>query len=578
MYTLRRIKNISMKEDIILDEPKICNEYLDEKIGINGLAAKYHVGKLKIKDILSRNNIEIKKKGGQSQESLFKITDYTLKKYPEIEGKHYILTDRNSGFTTTDIENKAGTLTNYIRITYNVNPPSLYFRRKYYQETGNYWWEQWFNVTLVDNKPVKKCPYCDWETIDVTNKSGVFEQHLLRIHNITKADYLKRYPEEYCYFETVNMVNNRQMETDNNKFVICQECGKKLARIDSHHLIKHNMTKVDYIKKHGDSKLTSIDYHQRQSKASIITNMSMPFTKYSKAEIEIKEFIERYGFHCASNRTLLNGKEIDIFIPDKNLGIEYNGNKWHTEWFGKKDRYYHLNKMKECKNKGVNLISIFEDEYEYHKDIVLNKIIHLLDIKGLTVSKIYARKCEIKEINSNEAKVFLEKFHIQGYCRSTVFIGAFYDNKLIAVMSFLRYPGLSWELNRFASDYNYICCGVGGKLFRYFIVHYNYTEIKSFADRRWTINENDNLYTKLGFKFSGFTSPNYTYFNSSVDRYKRFHKFNFRKGVLLRRYSALNESMTETEMVKKLGYDRIWDCGLIKYTYVKQVKNNRSNG
>ena len=62
MYTLKRIKNISMKEDIILDEPKICNEYLDEKIGINGLAAKYHVGKLKIKDILSRNNIEIKKK------------------------------------------------------------------------------------------------------------------------------------------------------------------------------------------------------------------------------------------------------------------------------------------------------------------------------------------------------------------------------------------------------------------------------------------------------------------------------------------------------------------------------------
>ena len=69
-----------MKEDIILDEPKICNEYLDEKIGINGLAAKYHVGKRKKKDILSRNNIEIKKKGGQSQESLFKITDYTLKK------------------------------------------------------------------------------------------------------------------------------------------------------------------------------------------------------------------------------------------------------------------------------------------------------------------------------------------------------------------------------------------------------------------------------------------------------------------------------------------------------------------
>jgi hypothetical protein len=25
--------------------------------------------------------------------------------------------------------------------------------------------------------------------------------------------------------------------------------------------------------------------------------------------------------------------------------------------------------------------------------------------------------------------------------------------------------------------------------------------------------------------------------------------------------------MTETEMVKELGYDRIWDCGLIKYVW-----------
>ena len=26
-------------------------------------------------------------------------------------------------------------------------------------------------------------------------------------------------------------------------------------------------------------------------------------------------------------------------------------------------------------------------------------------------------------------------------------------------------------------------------------------------------------------------------------------------------------TMTETEIAKELGYDRIWDCGLIKYVY-----------
>ena len=104
-------------------------------------------------------------------------------------------------------------------------------------------------------------------------------------------------------------------------------------------------------------------------------------------------------------------------------------------------------------------------------------------------------------------------------------------------------------------------------MFKYFIRHYNFREIKSFADRRWTLNEKDNVYTKLGFNFECFTKPNYTYYNSKIDRYRRFHKFNFRKAKLLKKYPQLNPQMTETEMAKELGYDRIWDCGLIKYVY-----------
>ena len=72
---------------------------------------------------------------------------------------------------------------------------------------------------------------------------------------------------------------------------------------------------------------------------------------------------------------------------------------------------------------------------------------------------------------------------------------------------------------------------------------------------------------QLGFKFDDFIKPNYTYYNSNVDRFKRFHKFNFRKAKLLKKYPNLDPRMTETEMAKELGYDRIWDCGLIKYVY-----------
>lgn len=558
-----------MKKNITLDENIICQEYLETEIGIESMALKYHVGKKRIREILSRNNIPIKKKGKQNLKVETVVKDWRINKFPAVEGKHYVAIDRNNGFTTRDYENLAGVLTTYIKKEYDVEIPTLYFRRRYYMETGNYWWEQWFDIVLVDNCETKKCPYCDWETIDVDNKSGMFETHLLKRHNITKFEYLKEFPQDKEYFIGASYQKNLQLETDTNKFVICQICGRKLARIDNHHLLTHNITKEEYIRKFGSMKLSSNEYHKRQSEASIITNINMTFTKNSKSELEILNFLKEKGLECRSDRHILNGREIDIYIPEKNIGIEYNGNKWHTEWFAKKDKNYHLFKMEECREKGVGLITIFEDEYELHKEIVLNKLAHILKIGNEHMPKLYGRKCEIKEIYSYIAEDFLNVNHIQGFVKSTLFLGAFYNEKLVGVMSFTKQTDNNWELTRFATDIKYNCCGVGGKLFNYFIKNYDFKEIKSFADRRWTLDENNNVYTKLGFVFHSFTKPNYTYYNANVNRYKRFHKFNFRKDKLVKKYPHLNPRMTETEMVKELGYDRIWDCGLIKYVYRK---------
>lgn len=558
-----------MKKKITLDENIICQEYLEAEIGIESMALKYHVGKKRIREILDRNNIPIKKKGKQNLKVETVVKDWRINKFPAVEGKHYVAIDRNNGFTTRDYENLAGVLTTYIKKEYNVEVPTLYFRRRYYMETGNYWWEQWFDIVLVDNCETKKCPYCDWETIDVDNKSGMFETHLLKRHNITKIEYLKEFPQDKEYFIGASYQKNLQLETDTNKFVICQICGRKLARIDNHHLLTHNITKEEYIRKFGSMKLSSKEYHKRQSEASIITNINMTFTKNSKSELEILNFLKERGLECRSDRHILNGREIDIFIPEKNIGIEYNGNKWHTEWFAKKDKNYHLFKMEECREKGVGLITIFEDEYELHKEIVLNKLTHILNIGNEHTPKLYGRKCQIKEIYSYIAEDFLNVNHIQGFVNSTLFLGAFYNENLVGVMSFTKQADNNWELTRLATDIKYNCCGVGGKLFNYFIKNYDFNEIKSFADRRWTLDENNNIYTKLGFVFHSFTKPNYTYYNANVNRYKRFHKFNFRKDKLVKKYSQLNPRMTETEMVKELGYDRIWDCGLIKYVYKK---------
>jgi hypothetical protein len=127
-----------------------------------------------------------------------------------------------------------------------------------------------------------------------------------------------------------------------------------------------------------------------------------------------------------------------------------------------------------------------------------------------------------------------------------------------------------WELTRFASDYHYICQGVGGKLFKYFVKNYNPIEIKSFADRRWTTNENSNIYTKLGFNFEYYTDPEYRYI--STHNSVRYHKFGFRKKMLIKKYGekyGFTMDMTESQMVEKIGFHKIWDCGLIKYVWNK---------
>ena len=292
----------------------------------------------------------------------------------------------------------------------------------------------------------------------------------------------------------------------------------------------------------------------------------------SKGEMYIKEYIEHLDISVEERkRDIISPYEIDIYLPEKKIGIEFNGLIWHSDKFIVHNNY-HLMKTELCKNKDISLIHIFEDEYKFKASVVLNKIKHLIG-KSYDLPKIYGRKCVIKTIPYKESYAFLEKYHIQGGINATVYYGAFYDDNLIGVMTFKRLSNKTneWELTRFASDYNYICCGIGGKLFKHFVKEYNPTTVKSFADRRWTINEEKNIYIQLGFKFEKYTKPDYHYVIHNG--YKRIHKFNLRKKQLLKLYGEkyhLTNDMTENEMVNKVGIKKIYDCGLIKYVWERE--------
>ena len=571
--------NIIKKNNIQLDKDLIINKYLNNKMTIDSIASEFHVGKKKIYNILKDNNIKLRKKGELLKKNNFEIKPYKNSlKYLETDTKHYIAISKFDGNVFNDYMNRAGHLTSYLKSKLNIVIPSSYEMKKYFMQTNNYWWEQWFDIKEVNDKyATVQCPYCDWKTIDVDNKSGALSNHIKKCHNKTYSDICNEFPSYASFFKNeLNAFNKKELLKKSQNYVICPICNCKLEMLTKSHIEnKHGIKYEDFVNIYDNCKLISDRIYQINTENAKKCNLIVSKNRFiSKYEIELQSFLKSYNVEFETNRQILIGKEIDILIPSKMIGIEFDGLYFHSEWRGNKSHTYHRTKTDECLKQGYSLIHIFEDEFVKNKEIVLNKLKHILKLDD-NLPRIMGRKCKIQEIYKNDAEVFLNKFHIQGYTSSSVYLGAFYDNELIAVMSFKKgnIGNPNWELNRFASNYNYICQGVGGKLFKYFIKTYNPDYIVSFADRRWTPNSNNNLYTKLGFSLEKITPPDYKYYNNKLDKYKRFHKMLFSKNKLSKLY-GFPLTMTEKEMAKEAGFDRIWDCGLFKYVWINPKKGD----
>ena len=81
------------------------------------------------------------------------------------------------------------------------------------------------------------------------------------------------------------------------------------------------------------------------------------------------------------DRTILSGYELDVYIPELNKAIEYNGIWFHS--YPNKDKDYHYNKFKTARDKGVDVLFIWEDDFVYNTDDTVKIIENFL--KGTDV-------------------------------------------------------------------------------------------------------------------------------------------------------------------------------------------------
>ena len=286
--------------------------------------------------------------------------------------------------------------------------------------------------------------------------------------------------------------------------------------------------------------------------------------KNTSIEIFIKQILDKYNINYETNvRNIIPPKEVDIYIPEKNIAIECNGVFWHSDQ--NKPQKYHYDKYRLCLDNKIQLISIWEDQIvnnpEKIESIMLSKL-------GIYDKRIYARNCIIKEVSSKECNEFLDKYHLQGKTNSSIRLGLYYNDELISVITFGKgrkclNSKTNYELYRYCCKNNIQIIGGASKLFKYFLKIYNPEYIESFSSNDIS---NGNLYKQLGFEKVS-DSIGYWYVDKEMNRY---HRYKFTKYSLVR--EGYDKDKTEFEIMDERGFYRIYDSGQTKWVY----KNRKS--
>ena len=362
--------------------------------------------------------------------------------------------------------------------------------------------------------------------------------------NISQLDSIK------CKKKETTLLNwgvDNPTYIKDNKFIYTQDGYIEYNKVDKYHKIKCGVG-------HEFNITTNLFYSRYYRGSTICTTCNHINKLTSEGENEVYDLInDNYdGRIIQSYRDVL---EIDIYLPDLNIGFEFNGLYWHSEEH--KNKNYHLHKTEHFKERGIRIIHIWEDDWlkrrEIMKSIILNKV--------KKSNRIFARKCKACEINNiTEVKDFLNTNHIQGFNNNIKkSIGLYYNGELVSIMSFNDIEGRKrmkngFNITRFCNKLNTSVIGGASKIISLFKSKYRYDYMISYAD--YSLSDGG-LYKSIGFELVNKSYPDYTYIVGGV----RKHKSNYKKDKL----GIKGKSITESEFMKNIGIYRIYDCGKLKF-------------
>lgn len=298
----------------------------------------------------------------------------------------------------------------------------------------------------------------------------------------------------------------------------------------------------------------------------------------SLEERMLADWIESIGEKVdRNNRSVLNGFEIDIYIPAHKIGIEYNGAYWHHDERMAHPRI-HETKTRRANALGIRLITVWDFDWKAKPEMIKRHIMHAIGKQS--GQKINARQCDVQRVEFDDAQPFYDRTHIQGApWRAMIHYGLFHGERMVACMSFGQGSSRrgktgdnEWELMRFATDG--LVRGGASKLFKVFVGQHQPEAVWSFSDKQ---HFSGGLYAVLDFAEDGHVPADYRVV--SINKARVWHKSAWKRRKIPARLAELGldeqynpdtDPRTERDMQKLAGTVRIMDAGKIRWKWTKE--------